>query len=77
MRRAIQMALLLGSVLLGTTVQAQDSGVQQKYKKSYEEALSADFITHGGWVTDYDVARERAAKEGKLIFAFFSRSYAP
>jgi len=77
MRRAIQAALLLATVFFSTTVQAQDSRQQAKYKKSYEEALTADFISHGGWITDYDVARERAEKEGKMIFVFFSRSYAP
>ena len=28
------------------------------------------------WTHDYDQARERAQKEGKLIFAYFTRSYA-
>ncbi len=76
MRRAIQLALILGSVLMSTDVLAQ-GGDQQKLQRNFEKAMSADFIPHGGWVTDYDVARERAKKEGKLIFAFFSRSYAP
>lgn len=27
------------------------------------------------WSADYDQARERAKKDGKLIFAYFTRSY--
>jgi hypothetical protein len=77
MRRVIQAAVLLGAVLLSTGAHAQDSPEQQKHKRNYEKALTAEFISFGGWVTDYDVARERAKKEGKLIFTFFSRSYAP
>jgi len=43
----------------------------------YEEALKDPFIAKGNWVLDYDEARARAKREGKLIFAYFSRSYAP
>ncbi len=76
MRRAITTALLLGTVLLSTSFGAQDAE-QERFKKSYEKALTAEFISHGNWITDYDLARERAKKEGKVIFVFFSRSYAP
>ncbi|MDJ0975740.1 MAG: hypothetical protein QNJ98_14865 [Planctomycetota bacterium] len=42
----------------------------------YEEKIAKPFVAHGAWVLDYDEARERAAKEQKLIFAYFTRSYA-
>lgn len=77
MRRAMQAAILLGTLLLGADAQAGTHGLQGNNQQKYEKALEADFISFGGWVTDYDVARERAKKEGKLIFTFFSRSYAP
>jgi len=28
------------------------------------------------WVMDYDKAREQAKKDGKLLFTYFTRSYA-
>ncbi len=77
MRRAIQAVLLLGALLSGTEALATTSEPQGSNQKKYEKALEADFISFGGWETDYDVARARAKKEGKLLFTFFSRSYAP
>lgn len=76
MKRAILGVLAAGVALLGTA-DASQGDKQEKYRKNYEEALKAEFIEFGGWVTDYDIARKRAKEEGKLIFAFFSRSYAP
>lgn len=49
----------------------------EQLKQRYEEALKDPFIAKGKWVLDYDEARARAKREGKLIFAYFSRSYAP
>jgi len=50
---------------------------QAALQKKYEEKLALEFVEHGGWVTDYDAARERAAAESKVLFVYFSRSYAP
>ncbi len=44
--------------------------------KLYEKLLAEPFVEKGGWMTDYDAARARAKKEGKLLFAYFTRSYA-
>lgn len=64
-------ALLLAAAVPGA-VHAQDD-----LKAKYEEKLSHEFIPHGGWITDYDQARTRARDEGKVLFVYFSRSYAP
>ena len=48
----------------------------EQLKQRYEEELKHPFIAKGKWVLDYDEARARAKREGKLIFAYFSRSYA-
>jgi hypothetical protein len=50
---------------------SQDELVAERDKK-----LAKEFLKAGGWVTDYDKAREEAKKSGKLMFAYFSRSYA-
>ncbi len=48
----------------------------EELQHKYEEEIALPFIAKGGWILDYDEARARAKKEGKLIFAYFSRSYA-
>lgn len=67
---------LIAGVLLAGPALAQDSR-QEEFQAKYEKKLEKEFISYGGWITDYDMARERAEKEGKLIFAYFSRSYSP
>jgi hypothetical protein len=54
--------------------QAQKS--QADLKKLREEKLAKPVFQHAPWVTDYDAARATAEKEGKLIFEYFTRSYA-
>ncbi|MBC8327914.1 MAG: hypothetical protein ISR76_07485 [Planctomycetes bacterium] len=57
---------------------AQDPAEQQaKFQASYAEKLKKEFIAHGGWITDWEAARAKAKAEGKVIFTYFSRSYAP
>ncbi|RMH04850.1 MAG: hypothetical protein D6702_02075 [Planctomycetota bacterium] len=50
---------------------------QADYKARYADKLKKEFIAFGGWITDYDEARARARAEGKLLFTYFTRSYAP
>ena len=46
-------------------------------REKFEKKLKLEFIEHGGWITDYDKAREKAKAEDKVLFVYFSRSYAP
>jgi len=39
--------------------------------------LAQPFVKNAGWATDYEDALGRAKKEGKLVFAYFTRSYQP
>lgn len=41
------------------------------------EKLNKPFVKHIEWITDYDQALDAAKSSGKLIFAYFSRSYSP
>ncbi|MHC5210430.1 MAG: hypothetical protein ACYTG2_06925 [Planctomycetota bacterium] len=43
----------------------------------YEAKLQLEFVEYGGWVTDFDAAKARAKQEDKVLFVYFSRSYAP
>ena len=72
---ALLTPLLAGLWLAGPALAQDDK--QAEFKAKYEEKLEKEFISYGGWITDYDMARERAEKEGKMIFAYFSRSYSP
>ena len=51
------------------------------YAQSMEERLEAkmkkDFITKAAWETDYEAAQKKAQAEGKIIVAYFTRSYSP
>ena len=51
-------------------------GADDDFQAKYEKKIAKEFVAHGGWIVDYDEAREKAAKEKKLIFAYFTRSYA-
>jgi len=49
----------------------------ESYAEKRDAKLAEGWIKLADWVTDLDVAREHAATEGKLIFAYFTRSYSP
>jgi len=68
------LAAILAAASAGTAA-AQDA--QDALKKKYEEKIAEPWVAHGGWRLDYEKALEEAGKSGKLIFAYFSRSYAP
>ncbi len=67
----VVLAGLLLVVQLGTA-QAQQSMEQKK-----EAKLAEAWVKKANWITDYDKARAKAKESGKLIFAYFSRSYSP
>lgn len=73
---SIQTLTLATAVALGTasSLSCQD---QEQLIRSREQKLAARFLEKADWITDYDQARAEAAKTGKLIFAYFGRSYAP
>jgi len=49
-----------------------DDDLERKLKKK----LEARWIKSPKWITDYDRARAEAKRTGKVIFAYFTRSYA-
>jgi hypothetical protein len=49
---------------------------QDELKKRYEDKLTKPFLAAATWTTDYDKARATAKEEGKLLFGYFTRSYA-
>ncbi len=78
--------MILGAALLGCLPLSQNLSAQkgQRPEPTQEELqerkahlLAEPFFKKAKWLTDYDEARKVAAAEGKLIFAYFTRSYAP
>ncbi|MCA8941806.1 MAG: hypothetical protein KDB80_04535 [Planctomycetes bacterium] len=81
MNRYLHVGLvLLATSLVPSFVFAQESELdieQQRLIKQRDEKLAKAFLKNGDWITDYDAAKKRATESGKLIFGYFTRSYAP
>lgn len=80
MTRSLSLGLaLLSSTLLGAThLRAQeptDRAAQLAERRA--TALAKPVFQTLPWHTDFAAAKEQAAATGKLIFAYFTRSYSP
>jgi len=53
------------------------SSYAQTFEDLYQKKLEKDFFKNAAWVLDYDQALAKAKESKKLIFVYFSRSYAP
>jgi len=69
----IATAALLASLL---PAQNRPQPDQKKLEELRTEKLAKPVFQKAPWVFDYDKAREQAKKDGKVIFAYFTRSYA-
>ena len=68
--RTLVMSALAAALVAG--------GVQgQSLQEKYDAKLKESWLVDGGWTTDFAEAKARAKKEGKLVLAYFSRSYSP
>jgi hypothetical protein len=82
MRRVLVLAVAGALLSLGVWFFAiqQTSRVlppQDQLKKKLDDKLAEPWLKDGGWIADYDKARAEAKKSGKLICAYFTRSYSP
>jgi len=46
-------------------------------EEKLEAKLKKPFVGNAAWVRSFADAKKQAAEKGKVIFAYFSRSYAP
>ncbi|MBL8754611.1 MAG: hypothetical protein JNK15_15005 [Planctomycetes bacterium] len=69
----VPLAALLVSLL---PAQNRQQPSQEDLKAKRTEKLAKEVFKKAPWVADYDKAREQAKKENKLMFAYFTRSYA-
>ncbi len=68
--------LLLTACLLSLTAGSFDDD-QAKLSANLKEKLAKAFIKKGSWELDYDRAKAKATGENKLLFVYFTRTFAP
>ena len=68
------MAVGLSLFVLPSIGLAQKS--QEELAKMRDEKLAHEVFQKANWIFDFDEARAEAKKSNKLIFAYFTRSYA-
>lgn len=56
---------------------AASAAQAQSLEEKLDAKLKEGWITKSPWITDFDQARAEAKKNGKVIFAYFTRSYSP
>jgi hypothetical protein len=66
-------AIALAFLAAAGDVLAQD---QDQLKRNLEKKLESEFLKKTPWILDFDEAKAAAKKSKKLIFAYFTRSYA-
>jgi len=74
----ISLKQMLAPALLGLALAAPAAAQvdQAEMQTNFDAKMAKEFISNAAWVTDYDEARKMAKEEGKLIFVYFTRSYA-
>ena len=75
MKRLLALSVLL-PVLVAFSSPAIAQDRQAELKNKLNKKLAEPWVKKAPWITDYDKARAEAKKSGKLIFAYFTRSYA-
>ncbi len=66
-------AATLALAALPAGAQDANAALQEKYEKK----LQKEFVSKIAWAHSFEEARATAKKEGKLVFGYFTRSYAP
>jgi hypothetical protein len=69
---------IAAAFVLGTAVPAQQPTPpsQEELEAKLAEKLEKPFVANAAWVLDYAEAKAKAKAENKVIFAYFTRSYA-
>ena len=68
----MQVQTMLSALALGMGLAAQTD-----LAAKLEDKLASPFLKNADWFTDFDKAKARAKESGKVIFGYFTRSYAP
>ena len=76
-------AVSLGLVLAETActqkpgARGQEDQNQAELIAFRDKKLESGFLRNAAWLTDYEAALERSKQTGKLVLAYFTRSYSP
>ncbi len=73
--RALSGLLLLATI--SSALVAQEKNPQESLLEKHASKLKKEFLSRVTWEGSFDSAMTKAKKEGKLILAYFTRSYAP
>lgn len=73
----MQMIPRVGLAFCAGIALAATSAAQSALEQKRDGKLAAKWLKAAAWGTDFDQSRARAAKNGELIFAYFTRSFAP
>ena len=76
MKRTLLTLSLLACLPVVATAQRKPADPADLRAK-LEKKLAKPFVKGGGWLLDYDVARAKAKEDKKLVFVYFTRSFAP
>ena len=79
MRKVLTAGLALALVAATPALaraQGRQPPSQDELQANKEKKLAEEFLKKADWTTDYDEALAKAKESGKLIFAYFTRSYA-
>ncbi len=67
--------VLMSGVILATALPAQQKD-QETLRELRDKKLASKFLQNANWITNYDKARAEAKKSKKMIFGYFTRSFA-
>lgn len=73
--RALLPSSLLLAALLAPGLRAQEPD-EATLRANRDKKLASEFLKKAEWVLDFDKARAEAKKSGRIVFAYFTRSYA-
>jgi hypothetical protein len=64
------------ALLLGAAPAFAQGGNDEELRAKRAAKVAEAWFTSNPWTDDYDVAQQRAKESGKVIFGYFTRSYA-
>jgi hypothetical protein len=74
--KPLGMALMSAAVLAVSLPAQRQSPDQETLIERRDKKLASKFLQNATWITNYDKARAEAKKSKKLIFGYFTRSFA-
>ena len=77
MKRLLLAVAILPMLLVALSLQTGAQPSQEELQQLRDQKLEAKFFKNASWIVDYDEARRVAKESNKLIFAYFTRSFAP